>query len=198
MSQISVVHSEDVCSAAYGQAMALNVYSNFLPTTTNDAEAKYIAKIFKSFGKLVRQMFSIDPKGTSTGSLASFWAKLTGESHFSSEYNCAAPSMEVFLKRCLKYDVCGPQELALALIYLKRVKSALNHRTIDKYCIVAVMLACKTLQDSPYNNKSFSTLVKLPVSHINDLELRLLSALEFRTTPSNDDWETYWPVVARV
>ncbi|KAK2958046.1 hypothetical protein BLNAU_6972 [Blattamonas nauphoetae] len=100
------------------------------------------------------------------------------------------------LRRVFRIRVC---ELVTAFCLIDRIinkESGGGVFVIDKNnafmtLLVAVILSHKMMCDKPYSNKSFSSVVKAHVQHVNSSELFVLSLLEHNLTVDSSLYQRY-------
>jgi len=98
-------------------------------------------------------------------------------------------SIEKFINICLKYKVIyGMETIEIAMLYFHKInvnKFLLQYSTYYIF-VVCMIIASKNLEDSSYDNRTFSKLSNLNLQNINHLECEFLKAFDFNITLIRD------------
>lgn len=113
---------------------------------------------------------------------------------FDDENHPARVSFGEFVKRCRKikkYELIDPSSLVFAIALVNRVLNrqtlCVNRNNIHMVFYSAMLLANKQIVDIPYNNSSFSYVMDIKLTALNQCEMELLKALNFDTNVCNYD-----------
>ena len=107
-----------------------------------------------------------------------------------------APPLNLFSYIDRLHDLlsCPDEVFALALGYLNRLlrdlKSfSINSRNVHRIVLVAVVLAFKFSQDTPFKNSAFAKIGGVKTSELNELEVIMLDCLNWELVePDLDYW----------
>ncbi|CAH9087254.1 unnamed protein product [Cuscuta europaea] len=108
-----------------------------------------------------------------------------------------APSMSVgqYVDRIFRYSNCSPACFVVAYIYLDRFVSRtgalLTSLNVHRLLITSIVLAAKFLDDGCYNNGYYAKVGGISNSELNKLEMKFLTALQFRLHVSVDTFISY-------
>lgn len=100
--------------------------------------------------------------------------------------------IEKFLDIIQKHNVITFHDIISAFVYLKKIiynPNLLENRDFYHKFVIAVMLACKFNEDTPYNNESYNRLSGISLSIINDMELSFLFACNWEVVISQNEYE---------
>ena len=90
---------------------------------------------------------------------------------------------------------CSPSCHVLALLYVDRAvqtgEVVLNKLTLHRLLAIATVLAVKFLDDLFYSNAYYARVSGLTLPDLNNLEVKLLSLLGWRTFPIESEFSRY-------
>ncbi|KAK9711289.1 hypothetical protein K7432_007942 [Basidiobolus ranarum] len=100
------------------------------------------------------------------------------------EFNFFGNAFTTFCSNILSIMNISPSAILVALEYIQRLKANCPAKVTGpdaEYVIlvVALMLAHKFQDDNTYSNQSWAIVSKLPLAHINSVEVEFLSSLNF-------------------
>ncbi|OAD68154.1 cyclin [Phycomyces blakesleeanus NRRL 1555(-)] len=113
--------------------------------------------------------------------------------------NISPEHHSIFVMFCfnlLKATQLSSSCLILALHYLDRFRYSVLKSSSTSNCeaellTAALMLANKSLDDNAYNNHTWSTVSKIPVRKLNQVERDLLVALDYKINPTPRQFYTW-------
>lgn len=110
-------------------------------------------------------------------------------------------SMPDYFKRIAKYGHCSAECFIIALIYIDRHvrhrNVAITFRNVHRLAVVAVMVAAKLRDDVYYSNAYYASIGGVSNREINELEVELLSSLNWETYVSFEEYHAYFDALQR-
>ena len=100
------------------------------------------------------------------------------------------------LFRIQRYSGSSPCCLAIALVYLERLRKQLpglflNSKNFQRLFLIAAMTATKFLDDLYYSNNQWAKIGGLTLNEVNSLELEFLFLLDFRLHLQREEYDWY-------
>ncbi|KAK9687211.1 hypothetical protein K7432_014872 [Basidiobolus ranarum] len=100
------------------------------------------------------------------------------------EFNLGGSNFTLYCSNILSIMNISPSAILVALEYIQRLKANCPSKVTGpdaEYVIlvVALMLAHKFQDDNTYSNQSWAVVSKLPLAHINSVEVDFLSSVDF-------------------
>lgn len=103
-------------------------------------------------------------------------------------------TIELYLSRFFTYLSDEPSLYILLLIYLNKYlemnpNHSLNEMNVHRLFACSLLLAYKQIMDYYKNNKYFALVAGVPLPELNQLEIKFLTAFDFKTYVSTEELE---------
>eukprot|EP00961_Rhodomonas_salina_P268355 3626372-Rhodomonas_salina.2 len=103
-------------------------------------------------------------------------------------------AVDNYVRRIMKYGSCDPACLAMAMIYLERIKKKwqktwITSQNVQRLYLVAVMEAAKFHEDCTYTNARWAEIGAISLEEINKLEIAFLSLTEWELFVDRVDYD---------
>ncbi|KAH9616024.1 hypothetical protein KSS87_014842 [Heliosperma pusillum] len=108
-----------------------------------------------------------------------------------------APTLSIrrYINRVFEYSKCSPSCLVLAYVYLlcfiQQTNSYVTSLNVHRLLFTCVLVAVKFLEDEHFDNSYFAKIGGISRTEMNNLELKLLSTLDYRLQVSVDTFDRY-------
>ena len=104
-----------------------------------------------------------------------------------------------YIERIMRYTMCSPSCLIVAIVYLQRLKDIAQQRgegpllltsfNLQRMFLTALMIAHKFLDEPFCSNKMWGLVGEVPLQELNSLELAMLSSLGWRVNVSRSEYD---------
>mmetsp|Transcript_12664 Transcript_12664/g.14991 ORF Transcript_12664/g.14991 Transcript_12664/m.14991 type:complete len:250 (+) Transcript_12664:185-934(+) len=120
------------------------------------------------------------------------------QGEMTSFHSVCRPSISIgeYVRRIADFARCNPQVFILAIIYMDRIVRVddtliINHLTIHRLVLSAVVVASKYLEDRYHSNATFARIGGTSGEELNLLELEFVFRLKFELHVSTKCFESY-------
>ncbi|CAH9145155.1 unnamed protein product [Cuscuta epithymum] len=167
---------------------ATDEFANLLGLAENDKNSVGPPKIVSVLGSVLEKTMKKNEKQRGGSSVSADVTVFHGS---------RAPSMSVgqYVDRIFRYSNCSPACFVVSYIYLDRfvarTGAVLTSLNVHRLLITSTMLAAKFLDDGCYNNGYYAKVGGISNSELNKLEMKFLTALQFRLHVSVDTFISY-------
>lgn len=106
------------------------------------------------------------------------------------EYTCyVCASAKTVISLICKYNMCSFNTFPYSVALMERLhqKMIFTQQNIMFFWYICLMVAEKNMNDAPYNNKSFSMIMGIPVEELNAGELEVLKKLNYNVNISIEE-----------
>ena len=94
------------------------------------------------------------------------------------------------LRECVGKDSTGVRCAIMAVEYLERIKTSINSATIQRYFLVAFLMAFKFSEDAQVSNGFWSKLGGVSIAEVNKMEIAFCRALKWSFSISPESYKT--------
>ncbi|XP_074311561.1 cyclin-U1-1-like [Silene latifolia] len=108
-----------------------------------------------------------------------------------------APTLSIrrYIDRVFEYSRCSPSCLVVAYVYLdwfiQQTSSYVTSLNVHRLLVTCVLVAVKFLEDEHYDNSYFAKIGGISRAEMNNLEMKLLSTLNYKLHVSIDTFNQY-------
>eukprot|EP01063_Lacrimia_lanifica_P040849 TRINITY_DN9402_c0_g1_i1.p1 TRINITY_DN9402_c0_g1~~TRINITY_DN9402_c0_g1_i1.p1 ORF type:complete len:255 (+),score=49.09 TRINITY_DN9402_c0_g1_i1:130-894(+) len=99
------------------------------------------------------------------------------------KYMSAAPAVDCFLYRLVRYMCCSAEVFVHAVVYMlrymQRVRAGTSQQSVHRLLAASVVVGIKHLDDKTYTNTYYARVCGVTLGELNALERELLLVLDF-------------------
>lgn len=110
---------------------------------------------------------------------------------------CKQPfDLEFYIRRLVHYSNCSTAAFVIMLVYIQRLQENCKHllvtdMNVHRVVSTSLLLAIKYLDDEVFSNTYYARVFGVTSKELNDLELKLLQALDFKLSVSPEVYANF-------